>query len=550
MIKEIEILVLIDNIEKIDEVLKEYKYVTVIKDYEELKEKLSDFDYVHSRIAIIDLKHLTDDNTHVYTYLTKDLMYKSVSLVAYGEDISLPMRKALYGIDFKGIIDATLQETKSVIHHATRRSNLYASNFANNFLRAVIEYSNIEKDIKKLTYLLDYLIYKYEISNKDASDIRLVLISLILAFKNGNILKFASTLKTIFKSEEVDSLYRNYSKPKRFEEKIIAVLLKIYNANNPSKYVTAINMKNVEPVLVEEIQDIYDKKMLNIASYQDINFFCDQFSLYVSEYYPHDDISLFSTLFDSANHLLTESLLYVYYFSVSIIIEDTEKIEVRLQYINSTNEIMKAYIDKFINNKKISIEFIDDYTMSIVFIKNVQEKIHVNRVVDVRDINNQHYSEDKKISAAKFLEEFAVDQSLLDELHDNELDMNNLLFVEETLSQKLLDQISVVLQRYANILKQTIEFVDLSVSLESLSATFNNTSLETLESSKKEMIHSYVQGLINDLGKWKTYIFIEPNTPDIHYLDASLLENCSEIEKYILLEDNSDEREEDDLEFF
>ena len=46
-------------------------------------------------------------------------------------------------------------------------------------------------------------------------------------------------------------------------------------------------------------------------------------------------------------------------------------------------------------------------------------------------------------------------------------------------------------------------------------------------------------------------IFIDANAPDIHYLDASLLENCATIEKFILSkEDDNIEGKEDDLEFF
>jgi hypothetical protein len=559
MMNEVEILVLIDNIEKIDELLKEYKYITVVKDYKELKEKLSVFDNIHSRIAIIDLKYLTDDTIHLYPCIKKDLMYKSISLVAYGENISVSLRKTLYGIDFKGIIDGTLQETKTVIHHVIRRSNLYASTFTNNFVRAMIEYKGIGKDVKKLTYLLDYLIYKYEISNKNALNIRLVLISLIIAFKDENILKVASILKTIFKSENIDKLYRNYAVPTTVEGKIIAILLKINNFKNPSNYFSAINMTNMEPSLVEEIQEVYEKKILNIASYQDINFFYEQLNLFVLEHYPDDNIALFDPFFVSVNNLITESLIRVYSLSASIQVYDDKTIEVRLQYKTNMNGIMKEDTQKHISEKNhTSIQFVDEFTMSIVFIKNIQEEateknIEVNKIVDISNINAQHYSDDAKISATKFLEDFMVDQALLDELKENEQDMNNLLFEEETLSQNLIEHAAIILERFAHILDQTIEFIDLSASLESLSAVFNNVSLDTLETSKKETIRFYIQGLINDLEKWKTYIFIEPNTPDIHYLDASLLENCSEIEKFILSENSSDdetEDDDDDLEFF
>jgi len=51
-----------------------------------------------------------------------------------------------------------------------------------------------------------------------------------------------------------------------------------------------------------------------------------------------------------------------------------------------------------------------------------------------------------------------------------------------------------------------------------------------MKESKKETLKFYIQGLIDDLGNWKRYIFIEPNTPDIQYIDDFLVENCSTIE--------------------
>ena len=552
MIKEVEILVLVDDIETISISLQEYKNITVVADYQELQEKLSDFDYTHSRIAVIDVKYLTNDNIHLYKYIKKDLLYKAVSLVAYGENIPVAITQELYEVDFKGVVDTSLEEQKTILNHVIRRSNLYASTCINNFVRGIIEYESVGEDVKPLTYLLDYLIYKYKISNRNALNIRLVLISLIIAFKNKNILKVAATLKIIVKSEAIEKLYRNYSMPTSFEEKIIAILLKINNLKNPSNYFNTINMTNVEDSLIEEVQEVYNNKILNIASFQDMNFFVEQLNIFTLEHYSNNDISIFESFFACVSNLITASLMRVHYLSASIINND-ETIEVRLHCKMDMHCIMKEDTNK----SHISITFIDDNTISITFIKNIQKKVivdkQINKVINVSNINAQHYSDDLKISATKFLEEFVVDQELLEELNENENDMNTLLYEEETLSQNLLDNAAMVLKRYAYILDQTIEFIDLSFSLESLSIVLSNVSLEKLDTSKKETIRFYIQGLINDLGKWKKYIFIEPNTPDIHYLDASLLENCSVIESFILSENSADEKieeDDDDLEFF
>jgi len=547
MIKDVEILVLVEDTKKIEALLQEYKNITIVADYESLKEKLLDFDYLHSRVALIEVKYLTQERD-----IEKDLMYKGASLVAYGKNISASAVKNLYGLDFKGIIDTKLENGQTILNHVVRRANLYASTYLNNFVRGIIEYKSIGEEIKEVVYLLNALINKYKISNRDALNIRLVLLSLIVAFKDENILKVATTLKIIFKSEKVDSLYQNYRMPINFQEKIIAILLQIYNRKYPSDYIDSINMSNVEPSLIEEIEEIYENKRLDIASLQDSSFFAEQLNLFTLEHYPQSDISLFETFFVSVNNLITASLVDVHILSASIISRD-ETITVRLHYAINIHTLMKENIERYSDIKNnTSVALIDNYTISIAFIKNIQKEVSANKIVDVSNIEAQHYSDDTKISATKFLEEFIIDQALLDDLEENERDMSNLFYEEETLSQTLLDNISIVLQRYSYILNQTIEFVDLAVSLESLSIVLNNANLEELNSSKKETIHFYLQGLMDDLQKWKNYIFIEPNTPDIHYLDASLLENCATIESFIVPENSVDKEIEsnDDLEFF
>ena len=161
-----------------------------------------------------------------------------------------------------------------------------------------------------------------------------------------------------------------------------------------------------------------------------------------------------------------------------------------------------------------------------------------------------HYEDNQKISAVVFMQNYKIDNDILQELEDDTKDIKDILFSEYSLSQETLDTVAVILQKYVTILYETIEFEDLAFSLENLIKLFANIKVDELDEMKKERLMLYIQGLVDDLNNWKNHIFINMDTPDIHYLDASFLENIIEIEQFICSNEQMQKIDEEDLEFF
>lgn len=534
--REIEIIVLMQSIGKIEEVLREYNRVTVVQNYDELKDKLSDFDYTHPRTAIIDINYLTDENMTLPTSIEKELIYKNISLIAYGNSIPVSIKKALYELEFKGIIDDDLQIIKSVLTHVNTTASLTASTCKNNFTKALIESEEI--DVGKLKTLLINICSYRNIPNQDIADMQLALISVIIATKNEDFSKIKKMLRTMFKEKYLMKLYKYYLDPTALEEQIIAILLKIYAIEHPSHYFDAIDTKYIEPKLKEEIEKIYNHRVNIVASTEEFYLFCDELISLMDEKISKEDRNNCEDILKSINAIALESLLSRLYFTASIIDIKKDRFELEFSYINSVEEI-KKYIDGAELDKRLSIKFVDKYTLSIVFIKRAEEKIKTE------------YVDDEKISAEDFLKESVVDQYYIDELDEIGQDIKYLISIEDTLSVELVSKILIAFNKYIDVFHATVEFIKLATSLESLSDVLENVSLEAISDVKQEKIYFYIQGLLNDLESWKIHIFIEQNTQDIHYLDASLLENCLEIEKNLLSDDEETEEDgDDDLEFF
>jgi len=174
------------------------------------------------------------------------------------------------------------------------------------------------------------------------------------------------------------------------------------------------------------------------------------------------------------------------------------------------------------------------------------------KTVDTSIINTMHYEDHQKVSATEFLKEFEVEQSLIDDLDENENEAQNLLYAEVELTQEMLTSFANVLTYYTRFLNETIEFKDLSYSISALVEVLNDVNIDDIDPTIQSTLKNYMTGIIDDMSNWKNVIFIEKNTPDIHYLDASLLDNCSQIELLIhpVEKDPNASDNDDDLEFF
>jgi len=553
---EVEVLAFVKKDEKTDKLFKNVEDLTYIDDKNKLINIININNRIHPRLVIVDIEYVLDKKHTNYLDIKNDLMYKNAAIVIYGNNIAYNIRHDLYTLDIKGIIDENCVINHDICSHIKRRTNLYSSTFKNNSIRAVIEYYNLGHTSKRLTYLLDFLIAKYNISDIDAADIRLALIYLLVAFKENKILQTAKLVNTIFKSESVNKLYKSYTKPKSFNEKILAILLKFYTRREMSDYADNINISNIEPHFIQEVQQVCNEKTISITSYQDINFFWEQLYLSLLDIYSEETMHIVDSLLTITYSTLEYFLIHSNYVLVSTDLFNSKEIRIDCKFVADLN-LIKKYIESVSHVIDIRIDKDDSSKVSIVYnisndtleVPQCKAQSTQNLTINTSNINSMHYADDKKISASQFLQKFEIDNDTLDDLKDSEHDIKDLIYKEEMLSHNTMCSIAVVLQKYSTLLHETVEFEDIAYSLTKLANLFTVVIID--EDSKRLTLGFYLQGLIDDLISWKNHIFIDMSTPDIHYLDASLLENSATIEKFILSapdENNTDE--DDDLEFF
>lgn len=143
-------------------------------------------------------------------------------------------------------------------------------------------------------------------------------------------------------------------------------------------------------------------------------------------------------------------------------------------------------------------------------------------------INKMHYDEKEKISAVEFMQEDLIDDHMIADLDDAIEHYDDYTSHIDNFDDEYLSLVSKCLEEFITILNVSYEFRDLAYALESLVSLIVNYKVG--DKSKDELLKALLDTVIDDLENWKKEVVDEQSAVDIHYLDASLLSNVSQIE--------------------
>jgi len=546
--KKIKIYTYLNDNAKLWSVLDNNYEYTKIDSYQKFATFISQLAYDGMYLFIVDIDKLKGER---FTHFKETLLNsKHLFVIAYGTDITPKIKTKLHALEIGAVIDDNSSEQKVIFDYILTQANLHMRTFDNRFIKALLQYNDYVDIEKDLNYTLSFIAYKYNVSVAVISNIHLLFLTLFIAFKTDNISKISTMLHTVIQSKDIDKLYKEFYKAENFETKIICILLKLFEDETTTKYLDNIVFNNIDKVLYQDIEYIFDTKPIIVLSTKDINQVWERLFIFK---YPADEqnIDIFNNCIVIIYNLLIHTLARVDYIEISFnqiqmsmhIKLFAEKTTVTMQHIK-TKILSCTNID---SKQEVENEIIFFLATPIVK-KTVTQKVEIDRTI----IEGMHYKEADKISALEFLQEFEVEQSLLDELHELEVTIQDKLYLNDDFTPQLLLYITETFNTYIRILNYTIEFADIAYSLGKLCSTLTSLDLAIVDKSKIDTLKLYIKGLIDDLSNWKNHIFIEQNTPDIHYIDASLLENCITIENLLLSNPQTDESEddEDDLEFF
>lgn len=190
-----------------------------------------------------------------------------------------------------------------------------------------------------------------------------------------------------------------------------------------------------------------------------------------------------------------------------------------------TKEMLSFQLD--IEVKKAVIEVSDEA-------KKILSKSHDNALCATDYIENSAISFMSKIDGLEAIND-ETDKAILD--------------FEQRPSKRTAMVICENFQEYANVLEELVDFQHLGFAVQTLINFLTTLTEDQFEAEKIKKLSSMLLNLLHDLSSWRENVFITQVARDIHYLDASLLSSCIQVEA--IFEDKSaDVGGDDDIEFF
>jgi len=319
-------------------------------------------------------------------------------------------------------------------------------------------------------------------------------------------------------------------------------------------------------------KQVFKRKMIfNIEWIEDLEesweYFIEQNSM-LSNVYIQDilqtiyNLELLMIKNNIYNEIILEENEQNYYISVSQIEQLNDEQFVRFLSSNKIDMTLMKKEKDFVTflvvkneNKPIEkqakkVEIVDENP-----IEQLKYELDEAKKLDLR------YTAHEKVSAKELSQE--LDPSIEDKLENFDEDIDSLRLslydFEEADRKNARNTLLVIAELFENfnkIVENIGLFNVIFRSFNSFVYFLKNLDDEILfDGEKRKLLVTLVRGLVDDLEQWIVNVFIEHTTYDIHYLDASFAENCLEIEKIFLENDENKTTEDiddddDSLEFF
>jgi len=272
---------------------------------------------------------------------------------------------------------------------------------------------------------------------------------------------------------------------------------------------------------------------------------------------------------------IQENMLFTLLFRVLSNIQDKKDLEIylnQLEDLSNENAQMKIKLKKLITKISTSSGYDKEKTIHDLKIllddpeslsslqkeaKNTQKvtKVITQPTQDSKDLRASIL--DKKISASEFIA--TQDDTIIDKIeiiyeHMEELSsyIYELSLQGNALNLENIKHIAFYLQEFLTVLESFATFHVAVRAFSNLIYFFNTLEEHNLQDKEINVLFlEFMTHFIHDIEMWIKTIFIEQNSDNIYYGDASFVSNCLNISALLSAEqENDDDDDDDNLDFF
>ena len=290
-----------------------------------------------------------------------------------------------------------------------------------------------------------------------------------------------------------------------------------YQKYKPDIILTDINMPNMNGIeLIKAVFDINPKQPIAVISaHSESNYLLELINLGIEKFLlkPIDLEKLLLLLNEMVNRILDQKDVLEYQDALEL--ENLESNVLIYQLMKKNEELEKTLQD--LRNEE---------NVNTTLIKGIKEdKKFSSRELDSMSVKHN------KVNSSEFITNYAGDfaslNGNLEEVEESlELQINSL----NDLAKKSHEKLANDLMLYSYFLKNTFEFPNLTAALEKLAKCLS----EVKNLSYINGVEDFLFGISDALQKWRIKVMVEQNADDIHFMDESIISDCSQTQQLVL----------------
>ncbi len=486
-------------------------------------------------IILLGVCLLKMDGLYFIETIQSSLKTKDLPIILFSDSCQTELVKNInmYNIEkyfVKPINSLEVMETINNIMEKNKILNKFKK--SNKFINSLVEFYSCEFIALKLLSVLKVLSYKISMIDEDEIKLKYALEILSVIIKSKSARKTINFCISMGVDLEIINLLENIKNPKTNLEEIIYIIYEFAKAKHKHQKIEDVILKDVNRDLVILIQNIINDNVMVANSILDYEIVWDNFlNIILNE----NNIS-----FDRANiYFLLCAKISRKYKIISQkelfmkILNNSDNIEYVLYVENSyLNQIDEFFSDNLENGISIKVNEKDKNKLLIISIeKDFKETKKVNNK-RVQLLKNSTLS--NQTSAKEYIKNLNIDISEdIEELKELEEEWESNILTFNYSNIDLLHKVGHSILKYGDKIENMFyEFEPIGYALTQLgNRILNLKDYSNITKNSKEKLINLIELLKEDLSNWREIVFIEQNTDNVHYLDASLLISCTKVEE-------------------
>jgi len=524
-------------------------------------------------LILFDLESLGGHAEYLLERLQRDITTSDIPIVILSDLPNHKVRELFPFFNLRYLLqkpfDAELLST--IFETIQRNENQFLGSYTNRFIKSFVTYWSTQTTANKMIALLDVLNEYIPIPQRTLHDMRSALAALSTTYKSGGLKKTIELFKDMRFTQDVIHFMQGAVHPSSRHEMMVYTIYRFMEAESADITPRELSQGSVDADIFTTLLRIYEHHITVVKNLNDrelvwqkvmeVVTLDDRLDYELLDPFLREIRTFLKAMMVNRDKVHTEILrthdALEFHFDIhncqdehAAKLDRIPHADPRLtREIKRENGILKLALIYPFKSSNVH-DTISSETSSLPSPSNHAEHDSSSQI-PIPELTQQAPPE--TFSAKEYLEGLAETDYHDDLMNMSELEeeWEELILYENTDYYESFRTLAGIIQEYGSRINNSFyDFKNIALALTQLSDTLYQTiEAQTIETGSITKLDLILSHLCDDLIRWRNTIFITADTPNIHYLDSSLLSSCIQIEGFLKPKEE-DAEEDDEIEFF